>query len=1055
MNTHTAFWAANRSRLFPPTGETTRFGRARTVGQCCGKHIGILLLFATALSVGAGEAAFDPERVGALGGEASLVFEGNQTFSRNSILRVLGVAFEFHARAHPSAPLGDYVAWIEQTVLRSYQHGGFAKAAVRVQADRNAQRVVVHISEGPRFRCGEVKVSGLDPTLAQRLKDRLRTAADLLEAPKEAGLPGFSWPWKDRQPVPTDPPTRAAMEQSVRKALAELNRHQAEVRLELELDDSRLEAALLIEVQNPGVVGTLDRIEVTGLSANSRDDLLAFLGLRAGIALAGDVAADAVRRLHDSGRFREHQAKLVPLAEAGRFKLELAVVECANAPPLNRELTAEERAFLKLRDWVLQWQNRADDWVLEFEAKGTDRHHRIELVLGAAGLAIVHREPAVADPPAFSQALVATPEFVGFYSTPERTKLVGNRWRGQLYAFAGVNATPTEPTNGPSGLDMQLGAGWQAGSQSTPFALRLTLAPVAFVILAHPAHADCRVEQGVLSVRSHPDAEEAMELTADAASGRLIRYSVTSPAMPAHGTHWTLVLRSEEGALARVVREVAAGSASYVNAFDPQHPWSSCLASLGRTFQGLWQKEHAEILEKLSQKIPGGLTPEEMLGAVATLEELPWRELFAPFDRLTPTTPEPDEAEPFPLVLESPLTEAAASSDWVKLLGGLVLRANDASWPRGSWPWAVLRDATFLAAGRVDCVTNDLTSLSQSSEIGPLGCLVAAAAFGRFNPHLAVPFARQGAARSTMAAFQADLELLLRGETTGQQFLRTALQRVPRVKSQDLRAFLKLVGKENLPLIQDGLPALSTNPDQPPDETLRPVIERHWESDLHPRLLTASAERCLAASPEKAAARASSLMTEVAGWLQQAAAQHYPPAQILLSQFYLNGIGVIEDRAAAAALLRQAAEQNHPHAGCNLARLYRDGRGVPQDLPEAIRWFRKEAEAGCVHAMFDLAQVLLASAGASPEETDEAMRWLRESASHGFVQAQSRLGSLLSDGISIEPDYPEAWIWYTLAAAQGDRVASMDARRIERKLTADQLERARQRVEHLGKALKP
>jgi len=34
-------------------------------------------------------------------------------------------------------------------------------------------------------------------------------------------------------------------------------------------------------------------------------------------------------------------------------------------------------------------------------------------------------------------------------------------------------------------------------------------------------------------------------------------------------------------------------------------------------------------------------------------------------------------------------------------------------------------------------------------------------------------------------------------------------------------------------------------------------------------------------------------------------------------------------------------------------------------------------------------------------------------------------------------------------------VASMDARRIERKLTADQLERARQRVEHLGKALKP
>jgi len=1017
--------------------------------------MGILLLLATAIGVRAGAAPLESERVGDLGGEACLVFEGNQTFSRHAILQVLGVALEFHARAHPSAPLGDYLAWIEQTVLRSYQHGGFANVAVQVQADHTAQRVVVHISEGQRFRCGHVKVSGLDPTLAQQLTDRVRCAADLLEAPKEAGLPGFSWPWKDRKPVPADPPTRATMEQSVRKALAELNRHQAEARVEFELDESRLEAALLIQVQNPGVVGTLDRIDVTGLSVHSREALLAFLGLRVGMDLAGDVAADAVRRLHDSGRFRAHEAKLLPLAEAGRFKLELALVECASAPPLSRELTAEEQAFLKLREWALQWENRAEDWVLEFDAKGTDRHHRIELILGAAGLAIVHREPMVADPSAFSQVLVATPEFVGFYSTPQRTKLVGNQWRDQFYAFAGLNASPTQPKDGLSGLDFRLGAGHQRSSQSAPFALRLTLAPVAFVILAHPEHADCRVEQGVLSVRSHPDAEEVMVLTADAATGRLIRYSLTGSGVPADGIRLTLVLRSEEGALARVVREVATGSANYANVFDPQHPWSSSLGSLGRTFQGLWQKEHAELIEKLGRKIPGGLTPEELLAAVAALEELPWRELLEPFDRLTNTAPEPDEAEPFPFVLESPLTEATAGSDWVKLFGGLLLRANDTYWPRGSWPWAVLQDATFLAAGRIDCVTNDLTNLSQSSEIGPLGCLAAAATFGRFDPHLAGPFARHGAAQSTTAALQADLELLVRGETAGQQFLRTTLQRVPAVENQHLRPLLKLLGTENLPLIQAGVSALSANPDQPPAETLRPVIERHWESDLRPRLLTAFAERCLAASPEKAAARASSLMTETVGWLQEAAAQHYPPAQMLLSQFYLNGIGVREDYAAAAALLRQAAERNHPHAGCTLARLYRDGRGVPRNLPEAVRWFRKEAEAGCDHAMFDLAEVLLASAGGSTEETDEAMRWLREAASHGFAQAQSRLGSLLSDGISIKPDYPEAWIWYTLAAAQGDRIASMDARRIERKLTADQLVSARLRVDQFGKPSKP
>jgi len=69
--------------------------------------------------------------------------------------------------------------------------------------------------------------------------------------------------------------------------------------------------------------------------------------------------------------------------------------------------------------------------------------------------------------------------------------------------------------------------------------------------------------------------------------------------------------------------------------------------------------------------------------------------------------------------------------------------------------------------------------------------------------------------------------------------------------------------------------------------------------------------------------------------------------------------------------------------------------------------------------------------------------------------AQSKLGSLLSDGISIEPDCLEAWFWCTLAAEQGDRVARRDVRRLERKLTADQPESGRQRVEHLHKTSRP
>ncbi len=344
-------------------------------------NTGMLWLLVSAMNLGAGEVLPEPERVGDLGGEASLAFEGNQTFSQINILRALGMTLDFHAQSHPSAPLADYLAWLQQKTLRGYQQAGFAKAGVTVKADRQAQRIRVRITEGPRFVCGEVRVSGLDKTLAEQLTARLREAAAMPEPMKGTGIPGFGWPWSEGQHVPADPASLAAFERSVLEALTELNHHQAQVHVELALHEGRRQADLLIQVKKPGVLGTLAQIEVTGLKANPRDELLAFLQLRPGMALAGNVTNDAVRRLWDSARFRWQEAKLSPLAEPGRFKLDIAVVEYTNAPPLKQEFTAEEQAFLRLRDWVMQWKNRAEDWVLELEAGWEGHRGSAEVIL--------------------------------------------------------------------------------------------------------------------------------------------------------------------------------------------------------------------------------------------------------------------------------------------------------------------------------------------------------------------------------------------------------------------------------------------------------------------------------------------------------------------------------------------------------------------------------------------------------------------------------------------------------------------------------------------------
>jgi TPR repeat protein len=853
--------------------------------------------------------------------------------------------------------------------------------------------------------------------------------------------------------------------------LAELNRHQAEAQIELTFDENRRQADLLIQVTKPGVVGTLDQIEVEGLRRNSREELLSYLQLRPGMSLSGNVTNDISRRLWDSGRFSGQLVSLLPLAELGRFKLDLTVVEFTNAPPLKQELTAEEKAFMKLRDWVLNWKNRPEDWV--FEAQMTRSGHRAnaEVVFGQEGLAILIRQPSATNAAALRYGLVAAPQHIGFYSGPQQSKLVGKAIGGQFETLVAMGGNP-EYDNARG--HVSIAARWNYNSPGTPYSMQLDLAPVFFVALAHPLDGSCRLEQGILSVQSETNADIAFEMAAEASTGRLMAWHVSMQTNDVR-----LVLRCEEGAFARVLREVAAGSAAFTNALDPRHPWSSSLAMLGRDLRETLEEDFPEVLDWLGEGLVGRTNAKELFNLVAVVEEFPWRELVAPLDFFSGTPSEPDTGEEFPFVLDGSLPSLTAGSDWVRLLGGGIMQASDVLWPRGSWPWALMRDATFLAAGEARLATNDTARLTQAEDTGPLGCLIAAHALGRFDPRLAVAFSQQGAARATPTALQDDLRVLLRGEKAGQQFLQSSLRRAPLFKEKDLLALMKLIGTNALPIVFDGFTALRTNPNLPPDEALRPVIERHWEKGIRPPLLTAFAKSCitvyLASSPRPDASQA----TAAAGWLREAADQGYAPAQILLGQLYAQGLGVKTDSKAAAIWIGKAAEQGYPHAACELGRLYLS----LNDRDEAARWFRQGAQEDCPAAEIGLAQLLLGATGATREQQEEGIGLLRKAAKHnsvealfylgmayeqrnkmeeavdsyreaavkGLMQAQLKLGVLLSDGFFTKPDYVEAWVWLKQAASQGNRFADTLARTVERKFTGEQPEDARQRLKQIEK----
>lgn len=1030
-------------------------------------------VIAATLRLAAAESPGEAERVGELGRKEALVFEGTQAFSSAAIVKPMEMRLEFYGKSDPGAPLSDYLAWIERIVRQGYQRSGFAKVAVTATADRPAQRIRVKVAEGPRFGCGGLKFTGLEPLLTQQLTNRLLEAAELRESSRSPGQPSFSWSWREGEHLPADPESLDGFKRSVVAALGELNRRGAEAQVELGFAEERRQADLLVHVTNPGVAGILDQIQIEGLRVNSREDLLSFLQLRPGMPMTGNVTNDALRRLWGSGRFSGHLATLSPLPALGRFKLELAVVEFTNAPPLKQELTAEERAFLKLREWLLNWRDRPEDWLLKAESLQNGRHVLGELVLGKEGLAVAIKQTlSNSNPPTLAYGLIAASQHVGYYSGQRRSKLAGTPKTGQLLVSLAFNGNPDYDDSRGS---LSFGAVWNSEAGGTPYLVRLDLAPVAFVGAAHPLEGACRVEQGILTVRSEPDADPRIELTAEAATGRLIEWQLSPRTNGAR-----FVFRSEEGAFARVAQEVATLSAGFTDELDGRHPWSSSLSMLGRDLREVLERSFPEVLDFVSEKAAGGFTTKELLGAVTMLENLPWRELLTPLDLLFATGSEPDAGEDFPFVLEGSLPSLEAGNQWLRLVGGMILRVDDDLWPRGSWPWAVMRDATLLAAGQAQWATNDIARLEKSGDTGPLACLVAAHALGRFSPPLAVAFAQQGAARLTPAALQKDLRLLLSGEKAGQQFLQTTLRRAPAFKENDLRAFMKLIGTNAFPMILDSLAAIRTNPHLSPDEALRPVIEGHWEKEIRPQLLTTFAELYLGGFQKSESSPSPAQARQLAGWVQAAADQGYATAQMLLGQFYVNSVGVPANAESAAMWMGRAAEQDYPHAACALGRLYFSMGNRDQ----AARWFRRGSQEGCSAAEIGLARLLLGESGVTPEQREEALtllqkaadrgaleaqmelgnlyerqgkmeealNWYRQAALKGGAQAQARLGDMLSDGISTRTDYVEAWVWLKLAASQGNRPAATQARSIERnKLKPEQLEEAKRRLRQIEK----
>jgi localization factor PodJL len=179
-----------------------------------------------------------------------------------------------------------------------------------------------------------------------------------------------------------------------------------------------------------------------------------------------------------------------------------------------------------------------------------------------------------------------------------------------------------------------------------------------------------------------------------------------------------------------------------------------------------------------------------------------------------------------------------------------------------------------------------------------------------------------------------------------------------------------------------------------------------------------------------------SLPTTLPAALRDAAALGDAGAETELALRYIEGRGLARDPKLAARWFEQAALEGLPVAQYRLAALYDKGIGVTRDVSLARSWYLKAANAGNARAMHNLAVLEAGDSDSGKPDYTDATQWFRRAAELGVRDSQFNLGVLYGRGLGVSQDLGRSWMWFSLAAQQGDSDAAKKRDEVGAKLDA-------------------
>ncbi|MHC4620631.1 MAG: ankyrin repeat domain-containing protein [Planctomycetota bacterium] len=787
-----------------------------------------------------------PKTIGHLDSKDALLFQGNESYSKQQICKALYSDKDVIFAITPTAPLSGFLKILESKVRLGYLNDGFLSPSVEASYVGEPEHILISIAEGPRYTKGPLVITGASDALKEELTQCLSNldsrgfdAMGLSEVMKSIDKGDLNAAltkdvymallWGSSKPPSFAPSFVKTSTQYLHNLLKVLGYYNSGFTLKLVPDHTTRTVQLHIAFQTEGTRPRIGTINLSGNRINSDEQVLTYLGVKTGQPIDKVLIQNLQTKLMNSGRFRFMEIKPeVNTADPLQSTLNITLEETSPATPLGQTLTDKEALMQKVGQFMDRYQSWEKDIRFHLDFQKLQKLESFADWVQRYGIPIPNIEGVYSSQKGiiFSESVdemqtlntvVITPEYIRYLCPPLNQSIICEEPKGEVV----VQLSMSPDTRKENGWSIVLGMGVSSGTKDifsyyreNPFSYQPT-------INFHPAwwlHLANDPENKITfldDTRALVKGKNKVEVEVDRQSGEIIEIrSIIAN------------VKFQKGYFDEHVAQLEKSISEH-----------NYIPTNTRTGSGLLL---SSILPMYLTHTPrSSFTLEKKKQMAAT-----WVGMLSGIAECTTSKEDDTAAWPekrFPLAID----ESLAQGGMMQVLLPWVYQACHDNLPRDSWVRTLshVRDSwvrtlshvsVLIVSGHAQSpsVSLELQELYYSDQIGPIGYLLTA----QFLRHLGYPgfrvFARRGLQTMSAEDFRKDWKPLLIKDSKTKDMIRCSLEEFQTYSAEDIQLVASVFPAEIALLTEATAQKLKEAETEQLHESLDPILTDFWEKTL-------------------------------------------------------------------------------------------------------------------------------------------------------------------------------------------------------------------------------